>query len=103
MARGLARPSPMTTNINWATVAAITSAIAGVVGTIITPIWGSHLSGEIEGVLQGISALLIAIPGWHVASVAASKAKYNHLAAMAALRPVPVTVADMADLSASGG
>lgn len=92
----------MTVNINWATLGAIAAALAGIAGTILTPIYGSGLSGEVQAVLQGLSALLIAIPGWHITSVAASKAKYNHLAKMAALRPQPVTIEDLATLHDAG-
>jgi ABC-type dipeptide/oligopeptide/nickel transport system permease subunit len=86
------------TNLNWAAIGAVIATLAGVAGTIITPIWGTHLAGEVQAVLMGLSAILIAIPTFHVASVAATKAKYNHLAKMAALRPVPVTVGDLAAL-----
>ena len=88
----------MIVNINWATLGAIASALAGIAGSVITPIYGTGLATTIVGVLMGLSAILIAIPGWHIASVAATKAKYNHLAQMAALRPVPVTLQDLAAL-----
>jgi ABC-type dipeptide/oligopeptide/nickel transport system permease component len=88
----------MTVNINWATLGAIASTIAGVVGAVITPIYGSQLATAVQAVLMGLSTILVAIPSWHVASVASAKAKYNHLAKMAALRPVPVTLEDLAAL-----
>jgi ABC-type dipeptide/oligopeptide/nickel transport system permease component len=88
----------MTVNINWAAIGATLSAIAGSVGVIVTTIWGTNLGTAVVAVLTSISGLLIAIPSWHLASTAATKAKYNHLAKMAALRPVPVTLHDLAGM-----
>jgi hypothetical protein len=89
----------MTVNINWAAIGATLSAIAGSVGVIVTTLWGQPLGTAVVAVLTSISGLLIAIPSYHVASVAAAKAKYNHLAKMAALRPAPVTLQDLAALN----
>lgn len=65
---------------NWSTIGATLAALAGAAGTILTPIFGASLSTEVAGILQGLSALLLVIPTWHVTSVAASNAKATHLA-----------------------
>jgi hypothetical protein len=72
-----------TVNINWATVGATVAALAGAAGTIITPIFGTTLATDITGILQGLSALLLVIPTWHVTSVAATNAKESHAAKVA--------------------
>ena len=67
----------MTIKLNWPLLGAIVASIAGVVGTILTPIYGSSLTTQIQAVLQALSALLIAIPTWHVASTAATTSKMS--------------------------
>lgn len=84
----------MTVNLNWASVVAIVSALAGVAGTIITPIWGAQLASEVQGILQGLSALLVAIPAFHASSIVASTAKAKALIKVdvereAAMRALP--------------
>lgn len=61
--------------INWTLLASIVSALAGVVGTVITPIYGSSLSASVGGVLQAVSGVLLAIGAFHVSSVAVAQAK----------------------------
>jgi hypothetical protein len=60
---------------NWATAIAVFTALAGVAGTIITPIFGTSLANEIQAALMAISGALIAITGYHATSVVATKAK----------------------------
>jgi len=67
----------VTVTFNWQTVTALVAALAGVAGTIITPIWGTQLASEIQGILQGLSALLIAIPAFHATSIVASTTIYR--------------------------
>ena len=61
--------------LNWALLGSLVAALAGVVGSIVTPIYGSELSSSIENVLQALSGLLVLIPTLHMSSVAASNAK----------------------------
>lgn len=69
-----------TTPINWALWGALATALAGMAGSIITPIYGSGLATGVQVALQILSGFLVAIPGFHVSSVAASNAKASHLA-----------------------
>ena len=62
-------------SINWAKVIAFLTALAGVAGTVLTPIYGSNLAGAVQGVILGVSGLLIAITGYHATSVVASALK----------------------------
>jgi len=64
-----------TVTINWALIGSIVAAVAGVVGSVLTPIYGKNLSGSVEAVLQAVSGLLVLIPTWHVGSTAAYTAK----------------------------
>lgn len=61
--------------INWPLFASVISAISGIAGTILTPIYGSALTSSVEGVLQAVSGLLMAISAFHVTSVAAHASK----------------------------
>lgn len=61
--------------INLSLVASILSALAGVAGTVLTPIYGSNLSSAVGAVLQALSGLLVAIAAYHVTSVATTQAK----------------------------
>ena len=61
--------------INWAFLGSIAAALAGVAGTVITPVYGQDLATSVSGVLQGLSGLLIAISAFHVTSVAATAAR----------------------------
>lgn len=61
--------------INWPLIGSIVSAIAGAAGTIVTAIWGADAGNDAQVILQALSALLLAIPAYHVSSVAASTSK----------------------------
>lgn len=74
----------MTVDINFPLIGSIVAAVAGVVGTILTPIYGVTLATAVKAFLLALSTLLIAIPTWHLASVAATSAKSK--AAARALR-----------------
>ena len=69
----------MTVNLNLPLIASICAALAGVAGSILTPLYGADLSTAVQGVLQALSSLLVLIPTLHVSSVAsaAAKAKIN--------------------------
>lgn len=69
--------------INWALLGSVVSAISGIVGTVLTPLYGTGLTTGIQNVLQAISGLLIAIGALHVTSVAATKAKAVNAARLA--------------------
>jgi hypothetical protein len=61
--------------INWATVIAVVSGLAGVAGTVITPIWGTSIANSVQAVLMSVSGLLVLISGYHATAVVASTAK----------------------------
>jgi hypothetical protein len=67
-------------NLNWALIGSIVAALAGVAGSILTPLYGSSLATSVQAVLQALSGLLVVIPTFHVSSVAASGAKYKQAA-----------------------
>lgn len=60
--------------IDWASIAATLAAIAGVIGTILTPLLGSQLSTAVEAVIEAISGVLVVIPSYHVSVVAKTRA-----------------------------
>jgi hypothetical protein len=64
-----------TTKINLPLLSTVVLAIAGVIGSILTPLNGTGLIGAAQAVLQAIAGLLVVIPTYHVASVAAYSAK----------------------------
>lgn len=70
----------MTMKINLPLIATVLMAVAGAAGTVLVPIFGSGLSSAVAGVLQGLAALLLAIPTYHVSSVAAYTAKARAMA-----------------------
>jgi hypothetical protein len=61
--------------LNLSLIASIISALAGAVGTVLTPIYGSNLSAGVSTVLQSVSGLLVLIAGYHVTAVATTQAK----------------------------
>ena len=66
---------PSTININWATVIAVVSGLAGVAGVVITPIWGQALATQVQSILLALSSVLVAISGYHATSVVATTVK----------------------------
>ena len=65
----------MSVNLNLPLIASICAALAGVAGTILTPLYGADLTTAVQGVLQSLSSLLLLIPTLHVSSVGAANAK----------------------------
>ncbi len=61
--------------LNLPLIAAVVAALAGVVGSTLVPLLGTQLAISIQAILQALSALLIAIPTYHVSSVAAAQSK----------------------------
>jgi len=61
--------------INWSTVIAVFSGLAGVAGAVVTPIWGTHLAGEVQAVIEAISGVLVIIAGYHATTVLTAQAK----------------------------
>jgi len=53
----------MTTNVKWSVLIATISALAGVAGSILTPLLGSNLAAGVQVVLQAVSGLLVIIAG----------------------------------------
>lgn len=68
-------------NLNLATIIAIVSGIAGVAGSILTPIFGNALALQIESILQALSAVLVIIAGASATSVVHATAKAKRLTA----------------------
>ena len=64
-----------TFTINWTTIIATFTALAGVAGSILTPIFGTHLAIEIQSILQGLAAVLVVLPAAHATAVVAATAK----------------------------
>lgn len=71
-------------NINWTTLATVLSALAGVVGSVLTPVYGTQLAAQTADVLQAVSGLLVLIAGYHVTAVATAVAKAKIPAPVAA-------------------
>jgi hypothetical protein len=61
--------------INWTLLASVTSALAGVIGTVLTPVYGMSLTSSVAAVLQAVSGVLMAIGAFHVTSAAHLQAK----------------------------
>jgi hypothetical protein len=80
----------MPKTINWSLVIAVVSGLAGVAGSVITPIYGAALAGQVQAVLQAVSGLLVLVAGFHATGVvaAASKARYAAAVKNAARRPL---------------
>lgn len=69
-----------TVEINWATVIAAVTAIAGVAGSILTPVFGTHLATQVQVVLQAIAGLLVLIPAHHATSTVAAASRERKIA-----------------------
>jgi hypothetical protein len=65
----------MTVSLNLPLIASICAALAGVAGSILTPLYGADLTTAVQGVLQSLSSLLLLIPTLHASSVAATAGK----------------------------
>jgi hypothetical protein len=72
-----------TMKLNLPMIAAFLGALAGIVGTVLTPIYGTHLTGEVQGVLQALSGLLLAIPVTYATHVQAHASKTRNAALIA--------------------
>ena len=68
---------------NWPLLASVCTALAGVAGTVLTPIYGTQLSGAVQDLLQALSGLLVLIPTTHAASAALSRSNAVWQAAFA--------------------
>ena len=62
---------------SWATIIAVFSALAGVIGTVLTPLLGSSLAGGVQVVLQAISGLLVLIAGGGATVAVHTTLKHN--------------------------
>ncbi len=85
----------MSFTFSWASVIAVVSGLAGVAGTVLTPIYGSNLANSVQATLMAISGLLVVISGYHATSVVASTAKMKasyHVAAENARHAAPPTI-----------
>lgn len=69
----------MPKQINWPLLGSIVAGVAGVVGTVVTAIWGADAGTSAQAILQSLSALLIAIPTFHLTAVAAATTKAMRL------------------------
>lgn len=81
-------------NLSPSSIGAALAALAGVIGTILTPLLGpgSSLPASLQAVLQAVSGILIAIPVWHVGTVAASNAKIKNAQKAGLLSPSSVNL-----------
>ena len=61
--------------INWAMIGSFIAALAGVAGSVLTPIYGTQMATGVQQVLQAVSGLLLLIPTWHIASTASYTSK----------------------------
>lgn len=88
-----------TVTINWALIGSIVAAAAGVVGSILTPIYGTSLSTSVQAVLMAVSGLLVLIPTFHVGAVASYNSKLRYAASLhnanTALDGIPATFAQV--------
>ena len=73
--------------LNWAMILAVLSGLGGAVGLIVTPIWGTHMTTQVQAVVAAVSALLVAISGYHATSVVTSTAKAKASARLSAEAP----------------
>ncbi len=71
---------PFFKKVNWAGVIAVLTGLAGIAGSVITPIFGQQLASETANILQGLSAVLLVITGYHAQALAVAKAKAKFLA-----------------------
>jgi uncharacterized membrane protein YfcA len=71
--------------LSWANVIAVVSGLAGIAGTVITPIYGSALATQVQAVLTALSGILVIIAGGHATSVVAHAAKLREQYRMAVL------------------
>lgn len=62
---------------SWATIAAVVSAIAGVIGTILTPVLGTSLAAGVQAILQAVSGLLVLIAGGTATVAVHTTMKHN--------------------------
>lgn len=78
----------MTVKLNLPAIAAVLAAVAGIAGSALTPLFGTQLAIAVQAVLQAVSGLLVVIPTYHVASVAAAQSKLKAVKAGAGA-PLP--------------
>jgi hypothetical protein len=74
----------MTMKINLPLLAEICGALAGVAGSVLTPLYGQGLTTDVQGVLQALAALLVAIPVTHAGTIVVHAAKLKNAAKIAA-------------------
>ena len=74
----------MSFTFSWANVIAIISGLAGVAGTVLTPIYGANLANSVQATLMALSGLLITISGYHATSVVAAVAKAKAMSRLSA-------------------
>ena len=63
-----------TLKLNWPTILAVVSGLAGVAGSVLTPIYGTALATQVQVVLQAVAGLLVLIAGYHATTVTAANA-----------------------------
>lgn len=71
------------TESSWAKFVAVLSALAGVVGTIITPIYGATLGSEVQDILQAVCGVLLLFPGLAATSLVHAELKARIMARVA--------------------
>jgi hypothetical protein len=80
-----AQSSGLHVNWSWPMLAAIAVALAGALGTILTPLTGSKLATAVQAALQAVSGLLVILGGGSVTTMLATAANNNHKAVLSRL------------------
>lgn len=65
------------------------AALAGVLGMILTPLLGPAKTGTVQHIIMVVSGVLIAIPTWHLGSVAAANSKLKFQLGLTSSKDVP--------------
>ena len=82
----------MTIKFNWPLVASFVAALAGVVGTVLTPTLGDTLSTNVQAVLMAISGLLLVVPVHQASSTAAARSQAKYAATLHVAPTAPIKV-----------
>jgi hypothetical protein len=68
----------MTIKMNWPLLASVFAAMAGAVGSILTPLYGNNLSTAVQAVLQAISGVLLLLPVHQAATTASYRSQMRY-------------------------
>ncbi|HVX20873.1 MAG TPA: hypothetical protein VHB02_05975 [Acidimicrobiales bacterium] len=65
---------------NLPLIGAVIATLAGIAGTVLTPLYGEGLANGVQTVLQAISGFLLTLPTYHVVRIAAVRARARAMA-----------------------